>query len=241
VASRKEQKEALRREREAREREAHERDRRRRLVGYGAGGVLALAALVAVVVVLVAGGGGGGGGGGGKPNPNVLPSGGHVPAAKISDLSAAAKAAGCQLEKFKATSRNHVTDIHAKIHYSSNPPTSGSHYQVPADDGAYSTSPPVDQLVHNLEHGRIVIWFKPSLPRAARASLLAFFNEDTYQMVLTPHPDMSYELAASAWGADPTPDGTGYLMGCKRYSPKVFDALRAFREEHRGKGPEPVP
>jgi uncharacterized protein DUF3105 len=238
VASRKEQKERLRREREAREREARERERRRRMVGYGAGGALALAAIVAVVVVLVAGGGGSGDA---KEGGDVFPDGGQVPAANVSDLSAAAKAAGCQLKSFKATSREHVTDINAKIHYSSNPPTSGRHYEVPADDGVYSESPPVIQLVHNLEHGRIVIWAKPALPKGDREGLKAFFDEDSYQMVLVPKSDMPYQVAATAWGQDPAPQGTGYLLGCPRYSPKIFDALRDFRDRHRGRGPEPVP
>jgi uncharacterized protein DUF3105 len=238
VASRKEQKERLRREREEREREARERERRRRMVGYATGGGLALAAIVAVVVVLVAGGGSGKG----KDDPgDVFPGGGQVPAANVSDVGAAAKAAGCQLKSFKATSREHVTDINAKIHYSSNPPTSGRHYEVPADDGIYSKSPPVIQLVHNLEHGRIMIWAKPTLPRAARAALRAFVDEDSYQMVLVPKADMPYQVAASAWGADPVPEGTGYLLGCPSYTPKIFDALRDFREKHRGRGPEPVP
>ena len=208
------------------------------MVGYAAGGGLALAALVAVVVVLVAGGGGG------KDNDkggDVFPGGGTVPAANISDVTAAAKAANCELKSFKATSREHVTDINAKIHYSSNPPTSGRHYEQPANDGIYSVSPPVIQLVHNLEHGRIVIWAKPTLPRAARAALKAFVDEDSYQMVLVPKADMPYQVAASAWGQDPVPNGTGYLLGCRNYSPKIFDALRDFREKHRGRGPEPIP
>jgi hypothetical protein len=240
VSSRKEQKERLRQEREAREREAREAERRRRLVGYGIGGVLALAALVVLAVVLL-GGGGGDSASGEKANAEVLPGGGKVPPADITDLRTAAKKAGCELKSFKATSREHVTNIHQKIRYSSNPPTSGSHYQVPADDGAYAKSPPVDQLVHNLEHGRIVIWFKPSLPKSARADLKAFFDEDSYQMVLTPKPDMPYQVAASAWGRDPLPNGKGFLLGCRKFTPKLFDALRDFRDAHRGKGPEPVP
>jgi Protein of unknown function (DUF3105) len=241
LASRKEQKEQLRREREAREREAREQERRRRLVGYGVGGGLALVAVVVVAVLLLGGGGGGGSASGEKATSDVLPGNGHVPPPNITDLATAAKKAGCELKRFKATSRQHVTDIHQKIHYSSNPPTSGSHYQVPADDGAYSKSPPVDQLVHNLEHGRIVIWFKPSLPRSARADLKAFFDEDSYQMVLTPKSDMPYQVAASAWGRDPLPNGTGYLLGCRTFTPQFFDAVRDFRDAHRGKGPEPVP
>jgi hypothetical protein len=241
LASRKEQKERLRREREAREQEARERERRRRLVGYGAGGALAVAAVVVVAVLLLSGGGGGGSASGEKDTANILPSGGKVPPPNVTDLRTAAKRAGCEMKKFKATSREHVTDINKKIHYSSNPPTSGSHYEAPADDGAYSESPPVDQLVHNLEHGRVIIWFKPGLPRSTRADLKAFFDEDTYQMVVTPKSDMPYQVAATAWGRDPAPNGTGYLLGCRKADSQMFDALRDFREEHRGKGPEPVP
>ena len=60
-------------------------------------------------------------------------------------------------------------------------------------------------------------------------------------MVLVPRANMPYPVAASAWGATPDPLGTGYVMGCERFTPKVFDALRTFRDEHRGKGPEPIP
>jgi Protein of unknown function (DUF3105) len=240
LASRKEQKERLRQEREAREQEARERERRRRLIGYGAGGALVVAVVV-VLAVLLLGGGGGDSASGDKSSSDLLPGGGKVPSPDVTDLRTAAKRAGCELKSFKATSREHVTDIHKKIHYSSNPPTSGSHYEAPADDGAYSKSPPVDQLVHNLEHGRVIIWFKPGLPRSTRANLKAFFDEDTYQMVLTPKSDMPYEVAASAWGRNPLPNGTGFLLGCRKADPKLFDALRDFREAHRGKGPEPVP
>ena len=43
-----------------------------------------------------------------------------------------------------------------------------------------------EELVHSQEHGRVIIWFKPSLPKEARADLRALFDEDQYQMVLVP-------------------------------------------------------
>jgi Protein of unknown function (DUF3105) len=241
VASRKEQKEALRREREERERQALEAERRRRKVGYGAGGALALAAIVVVVVLLVAGGGGSGSGGGTK-GAELLPSGGTVPTARTRDLKRAASAAGCQLKSYRAHSRGHITDIKQKVRYSSNPPTSGRHYYVPADDGAYSEAPPDVAAVHALEHGRIDIWFKPRLPKAKRAELKALFDEENgYQLLLMPRSKMPFELAATAWGRNPTPNGTGYLLGCPRMTDRSFDPLRAFIDAHRGQGPEPVP
>jgi uncharacterized protein DUF3105 len=241
VSSRKEQKEALRRERLERERQAKEAARRKRLVGYGVGGALALAALIAVAVVLLAGGGGGEASG-----SEMLPDGGSVPDQRVTDLGAAVKAAGCRLESYTvkigaSSDVRHTQDPNERIPYQSNPPAGGKHFQVPADDGAYSEAPPDTALVHSLEHGRVVIWFKPGLPRDSRATLKALFDEDSYQMLITPRRNMPYDVAATAWNRDPEPRGTGRVLGCPRFSPKVVDALRAFRDEYRSDGPEAVP
>jgi hypothetical protein len=236
VASRKEQKERLRREREERERAAREAERRRRVVGYGVGGGLALAAIVAIAVVVTTGGGGSD-----KATAEVLPSGGTVPEPQVTDLNTAAKAAQCKLISFPAQSRNHIQNVNQHVKYKTNPPTAGMHYFDPAADGAYAQAPPDVRLVHTQEHGRIVIWFKPSLPEAQRAGLKALFDQDSDKMVLVPRANMPYPVAASAWGATPDPLGTGYVMGCSQFTPKVYDALRTFRDAHRGKGPEPVP
>ena len=60
-------------------------------------------------------------------------------------------------------------------------------------------------------------------------------------MLLVPRANMPYEVAASAWNGDPAPRGTGRLLSCDAWSPEVIDALRAFRDEHRSNGPEPIP
>jgi hypothetical protein len=237
VSSRREQKEALRREREQREKEAQAAAARKRLVGYGGGGVLVIAVIVILVLTL-----GGGDDSDGSIDPGVLPSGGSVPEQKEFDLATAAKAAGCELRDVKASgSFDHTTDPDERVKYNSNPPTSGRHYVIPADDGAYTTAPTDEQLVHELEHGRVIVWFKPTLPRDTRADLKAFFDEDTYQMVLTPRRNMPYQVAASAWNGTPEPSGMGRLVTCDSVQPEMWDALRAFRDEHRSNGPEPVP
>jgi hypothetical protein len=234
VASRKEQKQRLRREREERERQQREQARRKRLVGYSVGGMLAAAAVIAVVIVLVAGGSS-------KSEGSTFPSGGKAPTVRVTNLSQAAAAAGCRLSSEKATSRNHEVNPNKKLHYRTNPPTDGKHYQFPENDGIYNKAPPDSHLVHNLEHGRIIIWVKPSLPDSDRANIRALVDEDSYQMVLVPRTNMPFQVATSAWGRDPVPLGTGYLMGCSRYDAKVFDAIRAFRDKHRSNGPEPIP
>ncbi len=239
MSSRKEQKERLRREREEREAAAKAAARKRQLIGYGAGGALVVAVIVVLVVLLA---GGSGGGSKADESSSVLPSGGEVPDPKITDLNEAAKAAGCELKSVRARSREHTDDLAEQITYSTNPPTSGKHFAVPAEDGAYEEAPDVKELVHSLEHGRIVIWVKKSLPRAQRADLKALYDEDTFQMLIVPNEtNMPYAVAASAWNADPPELGTGRLLGCPRFNEKVFDAIRAFKDEHRSNGPEPVP
>jgi Protein of unknown function (DUF3105) len=237
VASRKEQKEKLRQERLKREEEAKAAEARKRMIGYGVAGVLGVGLLVAIVLIATAGGGGGGkkASGGSK----AYPSGFDVPKQKITDLKQAAAAAQCQLKSFKSTGRNHVQ---GNVKYNSNPPTNGDHFPVPAEDGAYAKAPPITHLVHVLEHGRIIMWFKPGAPAKVRGTLKAVFDDDPYQMVLTPNTThMPYEVAASAWGREPTPNGRGYLLACPKYTDGVPDAIRAFRDEHRGNGPEAIP
>jgi len=238
VSHRREQKERLRREREERERQARAAEQRKKLVGYGAGGVLALAALVVVVLLAT---GGGGGGGSDAAAAEVFPDGGSFPDQKIFEVAPAAKSAGCTLRTVKANSRAHTTALSTRVKYSTNPPTSGRHYAVPAQDGIYGKAPQDEELVHGMEHGRVITWAKPSLPEDVRASLRALVEDDSYQMFLVPRSKMPYAVAATAWDADPAPNGTGELLLCNEVNDKTYDALAAFRDEHRSQGPEPVP
>lgn len=237
MASRREQKEQLRKEREQREAAAKSDQRRKQLIGYGVGGGIALIAVIAAIVLLA------GGGGGSSASGDVLPDGGSYPEPKDDvPLAEAAAAAGCELKSYKATSREHVADLATKIKYASKPPTSGSHYQQWAEDGAYEDPPDVKELVHGLEHGRIIVWFKKSLPGDQRAALKKFYDDDTYQMFLVPDTTgMTYAVATSAWNREPEPNGTGRLMGCPKFNDEVFTAIESFKDEHRSRGPEPVP
>lgn len=157
-----------------------------------------------------------------------------------SPLEKAAEAAGCELQSTKARTRTHTTDIDTPVDYDTNPPTTGKHFQVATEDGFYKKAPPDTGLVHSLEHGRVVFWFKPSLPAKVRAAVLYVATEDPYQMLWVPRSEMPYEIAATAWNGEPGPAGTGRLLGCPS-NRKVFTALREFRDEHRGRGPEAIP
>lgn len=238
MSHRRDQKEALRREREAREQQARAAEQRKKMVGYGAAASIAIIA-VAVGILLLTGGEDAGSGPGNAGN--VFPNGGSFPEQKVFDIGPAAKAAGCQLQTKKGTARGHTTSLSDRVKYNTNPPTTGRHYEIPAQDGIYGEAPQDEQLVHNMEHGRVIIWVKPSLPAKQRADIRAMVEDDPYQMVLVPRRNMPYAVAATAWDADPAPNGTGELLLCNDVNDKTFDALQAFRDEHRSQGPEPIP
>lgn len=237
MSSRKEQKEQLRKERLERQQAQAGAAQRKKLVGYGAAAVLGLAAIVAVVIAITAGGDDGGGGGAQTPDnaqagaPTVsYGDDASIPEAAEFDLRAAARAAGCQLEDPRNEGADHVeTDVT----YRANPPTSGNHHPVPTEDGAYTTAPKTENTVHSLEHGRINIQFSPDLPQPQIDQLKALFDEDSYHMLLYPNgTDMPYQVAATTWD---------HALVCEEFSPEVFDAIRAFKDQYRDQGPEFVP
>jgi Protein of unknown function (DUF3105) len=225
MASRKEEKERRRQERLAWEHEQEQQARRRRLYSIGAGGVLVVAAAAAIIIAVAAGGGGGDGNGGGGQELDIAAA--DPPAQELTDLAAAAKAASCKLSNPVIEGSNHTTK---PVKYKTNPPSSGDHDPVPADDGAYGKSPGIAHLVHSLEHGRIEVQFDPSLSKNRLAQLKGLFDQDPYHMILVPNTtDMPFAVAAVAWG---------HIAGCKRVTDATFDVLRAFTQRYRDKGPE---
>jgi hypothetical protein len=223
------------------------------VLGYAAGAVAVLLATIAVVAMIASVAGGSDDDGVVPPDPradvtvneeteSLLPDKGlfKVPD-EVDGVEEGAAAADCELKSFKAKSNEHVTDQDPPVRYSSNPPTSGRHDPVPAEDGAYSVAPDTQRLVHTLEHSRVIVWFKRDLPTDARASLKAYYDNDSQLMVLVPNSSMEYAVAATAWNRKPGRYGTGRLLGCAEYSGDVFTALEAFKETNRGKGPELIP
>jgi hypothetical protein len=234
MASRAEEKERRRKERlalEESERRAAARTRRLQLAG---GALLGVAAVVAVVIAVSAGGGDSSGGG---PSPSDQASSSvKLPVRQITDLSAAAKAAGCVVKSFPLEGRDHTT---AKVKYRTNPPTSGNHNPDPAEDGYYPNgAPPPERYVHSLEHGRIEIQWKPGTPKKVIDTLQAIFNEPLkgksgyHQLLFENNTGMPFEVAASSWQ---------HYLGCPSWNDKVVDAIRAYREQYVDKGPEFIP
>jgi hypothetical protein len=236
MSSRIEEKERRKAERLEAQRKAEQAAARRRRMQMLGGGLVALAVVIAVAIALTTGGGSGSGITANSPVSADI-KGIKLPAPKITDLKAAAAAAGCTLHTYPIEGRTHVT---TPVTYKTNPPTSGNHNPTPAADGVYdpSNTPAKENFVHTLEHGRVEYQYRPGTPTLEIRELEALWNETVQgqpgykQLLFQNNTQMPFAVAATAWGQ---------LIGCQSFNPKIFDALRDFRTAYLDKGPEQLP
>ena len=234
MASRQEQKEARRKAREEQEAAERKAEARRKRLQLVLGAVLAVGIVAGVVIAVLAGGGAGDGGSG--PKQASANTGVNLPKQQTTDMQAAAKAAGCTVKTEKDEGRGHADKTFKVADYKTNPPTSGTHYPVAAQDGIYASdnSPALGESTHSLEHGRIDVQYKPGTSAQMVKQLESFVGENGgYHMLLFQNTTgMQPAIAATAWDQS---------LKCPSPSPKMWDALRTFRDRYLDKGPESVP
>ena len=247
MATRKEERDALRQSRLDKEAEQSSANRRRLTIAYGVGAVVVL--IAAVVVIVLATGGGGSSSSKGSAHINLNASYGSTnavepderagtppPPAKETNLQVAAKQAGCKLElHLKDEGHEHIPVGSPPPNYETSPPTSGAHVEPPYQqaDGAYREEPAEIDYVHSLEHGRLEIQYAPDLPEADQLALKGLYDTMYGAALLFPNEKMPYAVAATTWTN---------LLGCPTYEgAATLDAIRAFGKATWGKyGGEPV-
>ncbi len=130
--------------------------------------------------------------------------------AAMVDLGVATDAAGCDPAATNPASgnQNHVADG-TKVTYDRTPPDSGPHYATPAPftKRFYTADdrPAVETLVHNLEHGYTVVWYRDSAPQEDKDALAAIaktFTSEDY--------DPNQKFIAAPWSEA---DGAGFPAG----------------------------
>ena len=60
--------------------------------------------------------------------------------------------------------------------YPSIPPASGPHNAVTLAAGVYDSPPPIDRLLHSLEHGAAVVWYSPDVSGEVLDRIHAFYE-----------------------------------------------------------------
>ena len=203
-----EQKQARREAEERRKAEQRKQARRRNALTFGS--ALLVGAIVVTAIVLQR-------------------ESGEGPVA--TDVGVEPSAANCaDIEEFEEQEADHIGVGDAHPPYNSSPPTSGPHYETPAGTEFFSEQVPPEQLVHNLEHGQIVIWYSPDATNETLGFVADLVDQQPGATAAAPYPDIEspYTLVLSAWGASQL---------CEQVSQEVVDD---FRREYQGKGPEPL-
>lgn len=142
----------------------------------------------------------------------------------------AAVAAGCTVRAFPSEGRAHVDT--QPVYKQSQPPTSGNHNAVWADFGMYSEPVPSAYLLHDLEHGAVVIYEGRSVPEATRTAIRRLWEQSPAYTIVVPGSTEGFPadaVVATSWQR---------WMTCRTPGPKTTLALTEFRDVYRGTGPE---
>lgn len=148
-----------------------------------------------------------------------------------SSVGVAAREAGCSdIERPEEQEAAHIEPGTAHEPYSSNPPTSGPHYASPADAAFYTTALEPETVIHNLEHGQVVFWYRPDASQELIDEVEAVVRQEALASLAVPWTGIEepYNFVMTAWAA---------MRQCERVSQSVVDE---FREEFQGRGPENV-
>jgi hypothetical protein len=198
--------------------ETHAGGRRRLLLIVGAVALLAVIAAGAVLGAVVLGGG--------------------------SSTDSAIRDAGCTLVKKPALGRQHVEKVANGFKYNTFPPTTGPHFATPVPYDFYSQPVQQYRLVHNLEHGSIVVQYGSGISDATIAEIRDWYLGDPDGIVVAPLPALKDKVALEAWiapdaapGQTPGP-GEGILATCPGFDKSVADE---FTDSYGFRGPERAP
>ncbi|MDX6317025.1 MAG: hypothetical protein QOD35_425 [Nocardioidaceae bacterium] len=116
----------------------------------------------------------------------------------LGDIGAPATSAGCEaIRQNSATGAGQHTT--AKVLYKTSPPSFGPHNPTPDSSGLHfftaADRPPVEVLVHNLEHGWTIVWYDDTVAnnsaemqnlKATATKFDQHGNDPHYNMIIAP-------------------------------------------------------
>ncbi|MGZ8620253.1 MAG: DUF3105 domain-containing protein [Actinomycetota bacterium] len=179
----------------------------------------------------------------------------------LATSDAQATAAGCtdvadvgpyqpeDLDRAHVGAEGGPAELPALSSYPSQPPASGPHGQSTLAAGVYTNPPPIEPLIHSLEHGAAIVWYDPDASGTALSQIQDFYRDaDVGSRVIVAPYDYPDEGEAGTFAA-----GTGmalvswhHLETCTdvnlaaafgftaRYAVPTFEG-----EDYLGNAPEP--
>jgi hypothetical protein len=130
------------------------------------------------------------------------------------------------VQTFPDQGQQHLSAGDPAPSYNSNPPTSGTHSATAASCGIYREAVPDVNLVHNLEHGVVIVSYDPGISESERAALEEFGRDAGTHVIVTPREGMDAPIALTAWT---------HLLALESVD---LSAMDAFYGEYAQFGPE---
>ncbi|MDP3963533.1 MAG: DUF3105 domain-containing protein [bacterium] len=132
-------------------------------------------------------------------------------------------------ETFASEGQEHVTEV-SLDDYKTVPPTSGPHYAQQTNWGNHVESVPEGYQIHNLEHGGVIIHYKPDLDTSIVDKLKAIGERYNWSKIIVhPYPALDTNIALTAW------------TKLDKFGEYDEERILAFIEAFRNHGPENVP
>ena len=107
-------------------------------------------------------------------------------------------------QHFPIQGQQHITSGQAHPAYNSDPPTSGWHYDTPLAAGFHEQPVADEQVVHNLEHGHVVISYdcRKLADCAATKAQIRQIGERyrNWKVTAVPRQNAGATIALTAWG-----------------------------------------
>ncbi len=122
--------------------------------------------------------------------------------------------------------REHVANG-TSVRYTTATPTSGTHSEGSPRCGILNQQLPTELAVHALEHGTVVIWYRPDLADDVVSGLRDIVNRFDNRVILSPNDQMVDPVVATAW------------LRLKAYGGADAE-LNEFITTYRERGPESV-
>ena len=133
-------------------------------------------------------------------------------------------------EKIADMGAPHVARGQTHPAYNSNPPTSGWHWGDGTAGPGIKDQPVPDELVlHSMEHGAAVLWYKDGLPQADVERLKKVFNDASGKKIMLLRKDLDVPVALTSWN---------YLLKLKSIDE---GQIKTFIETNNDRAPEKAP
>ena len=132
-------------------------------------------------------------------------------------------------EKMADEGAQHVKEGESHEPYNSNPPTSGPHWADVAGPGIKDEFIPDELVLHSMEHGAAVVWYREGLNSNEVDKIKQAFNDSSGKKIILAREDLDVPVALTSWG---------YLLKLQTIDEAM---IKEFIETNNDRAPEEAP